>query len=119
MPVPIELRPFFAGLVDKSRRGEIRWEADGKTDAFRARFSRFSIAIRQDERKPAVHVELRNDQGQPASIITVDQGDEEWIGAVSLINSANLKVRKVGETLRYAMAELEKEGTIGLGPEDG
>ncbi len=117
MPVPTELRPFFDGLVEKSRKSEINWEAGGAAGTYRVRFPDFSIVISQDERKPAVMVHLLNDRGDPATVITVAQGDEEWIGAVSLINTANLKVRRVGETLRSAMEELSKEGPIGLGPE--
>lgn len=118
MPVPTELRPFFTSLVEKSRKSEINWEADGRADAFRVRFTDFSIGIRRDEQKPAVLVQLFNDREEPSTVITVDKADEEWIGAVSLINSANLKVRKVGQTLRRALEELGKEGSIGLGPED-
>ncbi len=117
MPVPTELRSFFDSLVEKSRRSEINWESDGVSDSYRVRFADFTIAIRADEARPAVFIQLLNDQGEQATVITVQQGDEQWIGAVSLINSANLKVRKVGETLRRALEELEKEGPIGLGPD--
>lgn len=115
MPVPTELRPFFTGLVEKSRKSEINWEADGRGDAYRVRFDDFAIGISQDERKPEVLVRLYNDRDEPTTVITVNQGDEEWIGAISLINSANLKVRKVGQTLRRAMEELGRDGPIGLG----
>ena len=37
MPVPQELKPFFTGLVDKSKRLEIHWEAGARPDAFRVR----------------------------------------------------------------------------------
>ena len=47
------------------------------------------------------------------------QGDEEWLAAVSLINSANRKVRKIDHTLRRAMEELSKSGAVGLGAEVG
>ncbi|NNF13453.1 MAG: hypothetical protein HKN72_09525 [Gemmatimonadetes bacterium] len=118
MPVPTELRPFFTSLVDKSRKSEINWEADGHSDAYRVRFTDFAIGISQDERKPVVLVRLFNDREEPTTVIEVTQADEEWIGAVSLINSANLKVRRVGQTLHRALEELGKDGPIGLGSKE-
>ena len=115
MSVPTELRPFFTSLVEKSRRSEINWESDGRRDAFRVRFADFAIGVSQDASRPAVDVQLYNDHGEPTTVITVQKGDEEWIGAVSLINSANLKVRKVGRTLNRALEELGREGPVGLG----
>ena len=102
-------------LVDKSRNSEINWETDGRPDAYRVRFSDFAIAVDQDEHRPAVRMQLLNDQGGATTIITVEKGDEEWLAAVSLINSANRKVRKIDHTLTRAMEELGREGPIGLG----
>jgi hypothetical protein len=116
MPVPEEFRPFFTSLVDKSRKSEINWEAAGTADAFRVRFSDFSISISQAGETPIVRIQLFNDQGGPTAVITVDNGDDEWLGAVGLINSAERKVRKVGQTLQRAMEELGREGLIGLEP---
>lgn len=116
MPVPTELRPFFTNLVEKSKRSEINWEANGKSDAYRVRFAEFAIGIHQDERD-VVRIQLLNDRGEPTAVINVEKDDDDWIGAVSLINSANLKVRKVSRTLGLAMEELGKHGLIGLEPE--
>ena len=118
MPVPTELRPFFNNLVEKSKKSEINWEANGEPDAYRVRFADFSIGIDQDERKPSVRIRLLNDREEPTAVITVEKADEEWIGAISLINSAGLKVRKVGRTLGRAMEELGKKGPIGLDAEE-
>ena len=52
--------------------------------------------------------------GRRATRARIEKEDDEWIGAVSLINSADLKVRKVGRTLGRAMEELSKQGPIGL-----
>ncbi len=119
MPVPTELKPFFSGLVEKSRKAEINWEANGGPDSFRVTFADFAIRIAQDAARPAVRVQLLNDQGEPTTVITVDKSDEEWIAAVSLINSADLKVRKVGRTLQRAMEELGRSGMIGQQREAG
>jgi hypothetical protein len=116
MPVPEEFQPFFTSLVDKSRRSEINWEAIGQSDAYRVTFSDFSISISQDGDKPVVRIQLFNDHGGPTATITVDDGDDEWLGAVGLINSAERKVRKLGQTLQRAMEELGREGPIGLKP---
>jgi len=116
MPVPAELRPFFTSLVDKSRRCEINWEATGRADSFRVRFSDFSIVVAQEGDKPFVHVQLLNDRGDVTAAIRVDDKDEEWIGAVGLINSAARKVKKIGHTMRRAMEELGKDGLVGLEP---
>lgn len=115
MPVPTELRGFFSGLVEKSKKGEINWEAAGPKDAYRVRFPDFAIAIDQDANRPSVRIQLVNDAGEATAVVTVGKGDEEWIAAVSLINSADRKVRKVGRTLTRAMEELGKAGAIGLG----
>lgn len=115
MPVPTELRSFFSGLVEKSKKGEINWEAAGPKDVYRVRFRDFAIAIDQDPHKPAVRVQLVNDAGEATAVITVGKEDEEWISAVSLINSADRTVRKVGHTLTRALEELGKSGAIGLG----
>ena len=112
--MPAELRPFFTSLVEKSKRSEINWEADEGPDTYRVRFTDFVIRISQDERKPVVRVELLNDRGEPTAVVDVEKEDEEWIPAVSLINTADLKVRKVGRTLGRAMEELGKQGPIGL-----
>lgn len=117
MPVPAELRPFFSGLVDKSKKGEINWEAAGPQDAYRVRFPDFAIAIDQDAHRPSVRIQLLNDRGESTATITVGKGDEEWIAAVSLINSADRTVRKVGPTLSRALEELGRQGPIGLGGE--
>ena len=61
-------------------------------------------------------IELLNDQGQPAATIAVDDRDDEWLGAVSLINSANRKVSKIDQTMSRAMEELAKDGAIGQDP---
>lgn len=118
MPVPIELRPFFTNLVDKSKKSEINWEADSGSDAYRVRFAEFAIGIQQDQTNHSVRIQLFNDRGDSTAVIKVDKEDDDWIGAVSLINSAGLKVRKVGRTLSLAMEELGKEGPIGLEPEE-
>ena len=114
MAVQTELKPFFNGLVEKSKRAEINWEAAGPKDSYRVRFSDFSIAIDQDPHRPMVRIQLLNDAGEATAVITVGKEDEEWIGAVSLINSADRTVRKVGQTLSRAMEELGKEGAIGI-----
>ena len=118
MPVPIELRPFFTNLIEKSKRSEINWEANGGSDAYRVRFADFAIGIYQDQRKHSVRIQLLNDRGDPTAVINVEKEDDDWIGAVSLINSADLKVRKVGRTLGLAMEELGKQGLIGLEPDE-
>ena len=117
MPVPTELVPFFNNLVDKSKKSEINWEAAGQPDAYMVRFPDFSIQIIQEGTKPCVLIRLHNDDGRAVTDFKVNSQDEEWIGAVSLINSADRKVRKAGHTLQRAMEELGKTGTIGLGAE--
>lgn len=116
MPVPTELRPFFTSLVEKSKRSEINWEAHGGPHSFRVRFNDFGIRVSQDEQRPSVRIQLLNDRGEPTAVIDVRKEDEDWIRAISLINSANLKVRKVGQTLGRAMEELGKPGAVGLEP---
>lgn len=117
MPVPTELKPFFNNLVEKSKRSEINWEEDNGSDAFRVRFAEFAIGICQDASNHSVRIQLLNDRGAPTAVINVDKDDDDWMGAVSLINSADLKVRKVGRTLGLAMEELGKQGLIGLEPD--
>ena len=115
MPVPIEFRPFFTSLVDKSRRAEINWEATDRSNAFRARFPDFSIVVSQHEgQRPSVRVQLLNDQGGPTAVVSVDDRDDEWLGAVGLFNSAERKAHGIGRTMRRAMEELGKQGVIGL-----
>ena len=116
MPIPEDLNPFFSMLVDKSRKLEINWEATGEADSFRVTFSDIAISISLEGNKPFVRIQLLNDKGDPATVITVDDGDEEWLGAMSLINSANRKVRKIDQSLQRAMEELGKEGTVGQEP---
>ncbi|MGD8289983.1 MAG: hypothetical protein PVJ80_17465 [Gemmatimonadota bacterium] len=115
MPVPIEFKSFFTSLVDKSRRSEINWESTSEPDVYRVRFTDFSIVVSQTVgRSPSVRVQLLNDRGEPTAVISVDDQDDEWLGAVGLFNSADRKVRKLGRTMRRAMEELEKQGPIGL-----
>jgi len=114
MPVPKEFMPFFTNLVDKSKKSEINWEAMDQPDAYRVRFSDFSITVSQKGAKPVVRIQLLSDQGEPSAAITVDSDDDEWLGAVGLINSADRKVRKIGRTMQRAMEELGKRGSIGL-----
>ena len=112
MPVPKELLPFFTGLVDKSRRSEINWCPTDRPDAFRVNFPDMAITVAQEgERR--VRIELLNDRSIPAATICVEYGDEEWIGAVSLINSATRRVTKIEQTMRRAMEELGRDGPIG------
>jgi len=117
MPVPTELAPFFKNLVDKSKKSEINWEAAHQPDSYVVRFPDFSIQISQDGTKPYVAIQLHNDEGAMVTDFKVNSQDAEWIGAVSLINSADRKVRKAGRTLQRAMEELGKTGVIGLGAE--
>ena len=119
MPVATELKPFFTNLVEKSRRHEINWEANGREDSYIVRFDDFSIAVAQDAQRPQVQIRLLNDQGGPTTIITVDKGDADWLAAVSVVNSAHRKVRKIDHTLQRALEELGREGEIGLGTEVG
>jgi hypothetical protein len=115
MPVPIEFMPFFTSLVDKSRKSEINWEATGRRGEYRVRFSDFSIVVSEEGGKPSsIRIQLINDQGEPTAVISIDDRDEEWLGAVGLFNSADRKVRKLGRTMRRAMEELGKQGAIGL-----
>ena len=114
MAVPQELMAFFLRLVDKSRKSEINWEATGRADAFRVTFSDIAITISLEGEKPFVRIQLLNDRGDPAAIITVDDGDDEWLPAMSLINSANRKVARIDRTMQRAMEELGKEGSVGL-----
>lgn len=115
MPVPNELMPFFQNLVEKSKKSEINWEATGPRDSFAVRFPDFSIRIAQEGQKPSVVVRLLNDEGVVVTEFKVSDQEEEWIMAVSLINSADRKVRKAGRTLQRAMEELSKSGLVGLG----
>ncbi len=114
MPVPQELKPFFTQLVDKSKRLEINWEAGARSDAFRVRFTDFSIAVSQEGRASSVRVQLLNEDGYVTADFTVDDKDDEWIMAVALTNSADRKVRNAGRTLRRALEELGRDGPIGL-----
>ena len=115
MPVPTELMPFFKQLVEKSKRSEINWEAAGRPDAYAVRFPDFAIQIIQEGTKPSVLVRLHNDDGNVVTDFKVTDRDDEWIMAVSLINSADRMVRKAGRTLQRAMEELGKTGLVGLG----
>ena len=94
MPVPTELMPFFKQLVEKSKKSEINWEAAGRPDAYTVRFPDFAIQIVQEGTKPYVLIRLHNDDGMAVTDFKVTNQDEEWIMAVSLINSADRKVRK-------------------------
>jgi len=115
MPVPIEFMPFFTSLVDKSRKSEINWEATAQPNTYRVRFSDFSIVVSEEAGRPtSIHVQLLSDTGDATAVISIDDRDEEWLGAVGLFNSADRKVRKLGRTMRRAMEELEKQGSIGL-----
>jgi hypothetical protein len=115
MPVPIEFMAFFTSLVDKSRQSEINWEATGQPDTYRVRFSDFSIQVSQkDGTPPSIRVQLLNDRGEPTAVLSIDDRDDEWLGAVGLFNSADRKVRKLGRTMRRAMEELGKRGPIGI-----
>jgi hypothetical protein len=115
MPVPKELTSFFSGLVEKSRKSEINWCPTDEPDAYRVTFPDMAITVRQEgERR--VRIELLNDRSIPAATICVEYGDEEWIGAVSLINSANRKVTKIDQTMQRAMEELGRDGPIGQDP---
>lgn len=116
MPVPKHLMAFFLRLVDKSKKAEINWEATGQPDAFRVTFADVAISISLEGNKPLVRIQLLNDRGDPAAVITVDDGDDEWIGAMSLINTANRKVTKIDKTMQRAMEELGREGTVGQEP---
>jgi len=113
MPVPKDLTSFFLRLIEKSKKSEINWQATGPPDAFRVTFSGIAILISLEGDKPLVRIQLLNDKGDTAAVISVDQGDDEWLGAMSLNNSANRKVTKKDETLHRAMQELEKEGSVG------
>ncbi len=119
MPVPTELRPFFTSLVEKSKKSEINWEANGGPNSYRVRFDDFAISVSQDDQRPLVRIQLLNDRSEPTAVIDVRKEDEDWIRAISLINSADLKVRKVGQTLGRAMEELSKSGAIGFEPNKG
>ncbi|MDH3206935.1 MAG: hypothetical protein OEO79_09995 [Gemmatimonadota bacterium] len=78
-------------------------------------FLRFSIVVSQEGHKAAsIRVQLLNDRGEHTAVISIDDRDEEWLGAVGLFNSADRKVRKLGRTMRRAMEELGKRGAIGL-----
>lgn len=112
MPVPKELMQFFSKLVDKSKKSEINWQATGQSDAYRVTFPDMAISISLEGTK-LVRIQLLNDQGEPAAAIAVNDGDEEWLGAISLINSANRKVTKIDTTMRRALEELGKDGAIG------
>jgi hypothetical protein len=116
MPIPEDLKPFFSSLVAKSKKLEINWEATGNADSFRVTFSDFAIGISQEGSKPVVRIQLLNDTGDIASEMTVDDGDDDWLGALSLINTAKRKVTKIDRSLQRAMEELGKEGTVGLEP---
>ncbi len=116
MPIPEDLKPFFSRLVDKSRKLEINWEATGEAEEFRVTFSDIAISISLERNKPVVRIQLLNDKGDPATVITVDDEDDEWLGAMSLINSAKRKVTKIDKSLQRAMEELGKEGTVGREP---
>ena len=77
MPVPTELRSFFTNLVEKSKRSEINWEANGGPDAYQVRFADFAIGIRQDETKPSVPRDVRSPKSSrclPVGPIISSQG---------------------------------------------
>lgn len=115
MPVPKDFMPFFTGLVDKSRRSEIHWEATAHPNAHRVRFPDFSIVVSEEGGSPpSIRVELINDRGEPTAVLRIDNRDDQWLGAVGLFNSADRRVRKLGRTLHRAMEELGKRGPVGL-----
>ncbi len=116
MAIPKDFMAFFLRLVDKSRKSEVNWVATDRTDAFRVTFSDMAISISLEGDEPIVRIQLLNNEGDPAAAMTVDDGDDEWLAAMSLINSANRKVTKIDETMRRAMEELGKEGTVGEEP---
>lgn len=113
MPVPKELLPFFTRLVDKSKKSEINWQTTGQPEAFRVTFPDMAIAIALEGDR-LVRIKLLNDQGLAAAEMVVDDGEDEWLGAVSLINSAKRKVMRIDQTMQRAMEELGKDGPVGL-----
>ena len=116
MAIPKEFMAFFLRLVDKSRKSEVNWEATGGKDTVRVTFSDIAINISLVGDKPEVRIQLLNDEGVPAAVMSVDDGDDEWLAAMSLINSANRRVTKIDRTMQRAMEELGKEGTVGQEP---
>lgn len=114
MPVPKEFASFFKRLVDKSRKSEINWRATGQPDAFRVDFADFAIDAAQESDK-RIRVRVLNDAGVCVADFAVDDDDDDWLGAVGLINSAKRTVLKVDQTMRRAMEELAKEGVVGEG----
>ena len=116
MPVGKELKPFFTGLVEKSKRMEINWEATGQPGTYCVVFSDIAIRVFLEGERH-VHVQLLNDKGDPATAIKVSEGDDEWLAATSLINSANRAVTRIDKSMQRAMEELAKEGLIGRGPQ--
>ena len=116
MPISEDLKPLFSRLVAKSKKLEINWQATDQADSFRVTFSDFAISISQEGSNPVVRIKPLNDQGVIATEMTVDDGDDEWLGALSLINTAKRKVTKIDKSLQRAMEELGKEGPVGQEP---
>ena len=116
MAVPQELTGFFTKLVEKSKKLEVNWQATGQADTYAVRFSDIAIRIAQVSGTRAVRIELLNDEGRAVADMTVDDNDNEWIAATSLINSANRKVSKIDQTIRRALEELGREGPVGEEP---
>ena len=115
MPVAKELVPFFTRLVEKSKKSEINWRDTGQADAFRVTFRDMAVTIEMEGNR-LVRIQLLNDRGDVVEVITVDDDDDEWLGAVGLINSAKRKVTKKDVTMRRVMEELAKDGPIGEEP---
>ena len=105
MPVPTEFMPFFTSLVDKSKKSEINWEATGQPDAYRVRFSDFSISVSQENgQPPSIRVQLLNDQGQPTVVMSIDDGDDEWLGTRTSRPTRRPAARWPAAALRLAPA---------------
>lgn len=113
-----KVRDILKRLLERSKADEVRWLAcDDQGRGFAVQFphSRLSISLNSPPTEPDFYdITFWNENGQEASRLVIEEGDELWPLALEAFNEASRYVTGWDKVLNDVEAAINSKQPVGL-----
>lgn len=120
MNIPELYTNVIDGLLTKSRKNEVVWNATTDSNTFVVYFNSFSLSIRKNSdnnfnnsHEEWVTVELINNNGEKIDSFFVEEGDDNWQVINELFALSRRSALSIDTAIKEMLNEINKKEIIG------
>ena len=99
-------------LIRRTMKGDVRWRLSPRGDMFTVKFHKISLSMARDTNCIDFIISDSNNKG--IDEFRISNTDREWDHIAAFYNQIRTKSPDINNAIKTIMAELEKEGIIGL-----